>query len=328
MDRGFVVGAIMYFLIGIGFVSLFRENGVDIMLATLASVPQMAVSTVRASGLLIVALAIPLAIVPRGIRARTMAAAAVTAGATMIFFLTFTVVKTTLPEAVPFFADPALARFDTWLHGGIDPWVLTHRWVPNLPPAVIEFVYIDLWLLPAIYLPCLLVLADRDSSRRKRFFILYFLAWVGLGNVLALAGMSGGPIYHDRLTGLASFAGLHEALATSGIVESRIGFIQDKLWEFYATGRQLAGSGISAFPSVHVAMATVVALYIYERCPQAAPIAGLIVLAYLFLSVHLAWHYAIDGYASILVIAGIWRFLRARSHPGGTPETRISQQEP
>jgi len=60
-------------------------------------------------------------------------------------------------------------------------------------------------------------------------------------------------------------------------------------------------------------MATVLALYLFELDRRLWPLSLLFVALYQFLSVYLAWHYAIDGYFSILVILPAWAFLRARA---------------
>jgi hypothetical protein len=65
-------------------------------------------------------------------------------------------------------------------------------------------------------------------------------------------------------------------------------------------------SGISAFPSVHVAVA---ALYVFvgfavHRLLGWAFLA--LLLGTLVGSVHLAWHYALDGYVAIVAVAALW----------------------
>ena len=76
---------------------------------------------------------------------------------------------------------------------------------------------------------------------------------------------------------------------------------------------QTAGSGISAFPSLHVAMMTVVALYLAGFGWIGKAVGVALVSAVLFVSVWIGYHYAIDGYASIgAVLAAHWA-LRRRS---------------
>lgn len=240
--------------------------------------------------------------------------------AASVMFVSFTAIKTTLPQILPFYADPFFARLDRALHFGIDPWRLTHAF-GALPIAAVGLVYLELWLFPAMFLPAILGLIDSDRGRRRRFLILYVFVWVGLGNVVALLGMSAGPVYYDRLTGGTDFAALALALDQSGIAVSGIGAMQEKLWDIYVSGGQAAGSGISAFPSVHVGMACVLALYLRERVPRAWPLAVMLVAAFQFLSVYQGWHYAVDGYASIVAVWALWRLMRA--HAPAPPRTVV-----
>lgn len=231
---------------------------------------------------------------------------------TACFLPAFALVKTLLPEIVPFYADPPLAAFDTWLHGGIDPWRLTHDWSASLPMAWIEPLYVSVWGPLALLLPILMAVQDSDEARVRRYLILYTVAWVGFGNVLALAGMSAGPVFYDRLVGEARFAELNAAIDSGFLADPSFTFFQEGLWDLYNQGYQIVGTGISAFPSVHVAMACVVALYAWERVPRLGSLELTFVTAILFLSVYTGYHYAIDGYVSIAGIGLAWAWLQRR----------------
>ena len=70
------------------------------------------------------------------------------------------------------------------------------------------------------------------------------------------------------------------------------------------------GAAISAFPSMHVAVATIWAIYMTERSWFFAPVAIGFAVTILFLSVYTGWHYAVDGYVSIAVILAIYAAVR------------------
>ncbi len=250
----------------------------------------------------------------RGLRARAVKALYAFFGC-LIFSAAFSATKTTIPFLVPFYADGMLADIDNALHLGVDPWEITHRVSAYVTPNMVETVYFSLWVLPAFFLPVIIALTDDDKARSNRFMVLFCTCWILLGNVLALAFSSVGPIYHDLLLGDDRFSGLVSALETSGIADSRLGQIQAFLWHDYTEQAQTFGSGISAFPSLHVGMAMVIALYMTERSLYLL-LPGLAFLAaVLFCSVYNGWHYAIDGYASIGVLATVWLLQKRRAAP-------------
>ncbi len=106
---------------------------------------------------------------------------------------------------------------------------------------------------------------------------------------------------------------LASALESSGIAASALGRVQDNLWQFYSDGGQSVGSGISAFPSVHVGLAAVTLLYLWERSRILAPFGVLFATMIMFSSVYHGWHYAVDGYISIIAVTALWAVLRRRN---------------
>ncbi|RVV97803.1 hypothetical protein EKE94_09975 [Mesobaculum littorinae] len=265
--------------------------------------------------------------------ARLPGAVAMLAGCAA-FFLTFSLVKQSLPLAVPFWADAVLADLDRALHFGHPPWSWTHAALAGLPTAPMVFTYSTLWLVPAMYFPVLLGLLDGDPWRRRRYILLYLFAWVGLGNLVAGAVMSAGPVFYDKLLTGDRFAGLSDGVRALSRDAGGIGGLQEALWQSYAAGAPSLGGGISAFPSVHLAMATVVGLYLAERMPRLLWPALALIAWYQVLSVHLGWHYAVDGYASILAVAALcawlWRrdLRRGRIAAGGPGPLRVRQGVP
>ena len=231
----------------------------------------------------------------------------------LIFSSAFTFVKTSMPYINPFYADEAFAVWDKVLHGGVDPWIWTHQFADYISANGVAMLYFVIWGFPAAFFPFVLAVSDNDEERKKRFLILFAFVWIGLGNFVALAGSSVGPVYYDRLLGTDRFGDLLIALQTSGIADTRVGMVQDGLWRIYQEYSQVAGSGISAFPSVHVGVATLTAIYMCERSKWLAPLAIAFLAAIQFSSVYVGWHYAIDGYFSFAAVMGVWFALRAAS---------------
>lgn len=242
----------------------------------------------------------------------------VAAGAVLLQ-LGFSFTRSLIPHVIPYYADAPLADLDRWLHGGVDPWTLLYRddGAPILGVGLSVDIYIVLWSTLAITFPVLLAVVDSSAVRRRRYLILFLFCWIVLGQLLATAAASVGPIFYDRLIGGDRFAGLVAAHAAAGFPESGFGHTQDFLWRGYVDNIAIGG-GMSAFPSVHVAVAMLFALYLAERSIWLMPLGVAFVGAMLVISVTSGYHYAVDGYASILLVAGAWAALlvRARAEPG------------
>lgn len=228
----------------------------------------------------------------------------------------FLIYKNLIPQIIPFYADPALAAFDQWLGGGRAPWIWAHEAIASrLVTPYVSLVYLNLWGAVIIAFPLLLTLFDADRARVNRYIVLYVGSWIVIGNILALAGSSVGPVYYDQIYGAQhgyiGFDALRAALQTSGIADSALGQLQTGLWQIYTAQAGMHSSGISAFPSMHVASATVLALYFAERHHLLGSIGWTFCACIGFLSVYTGFHYAIDGIVSIgLVALGGWALKR------------------
>lgn len=229
------------------------------------------------------------------------------------FFMgAFTSVKTLLPQFTTFGWDRAFAELDATLFGGVDPWRLLHPVMGNLAVSkTIEFCYAGVWMLTICATPAWAALSPRMAHQRHRFLITYFLCWIVLGNVLAGVFYSAGPAFYAEVTGDgARYAELIAYHASTPQDPRSAHTIQQWLWDLYSQGQMQLGSGISAFPSLHVAMATLVALAAC-KVNRWAGIAGVAWAGLIFASsIHLGWHYAVDGLASILGVLAIWVALR------------------
>lgn len=224
----------------------------------------------------------------------------------LTFGFAFSLFKTSMPFIHPYWADAPFVALDRLLHFGADPWVATHKLATFINPAYVDAIYLHVWTLPAILGPMLLVLFDRDQNRIGRYLSLYCAVWIGLGNVFALAFLSVGPVYYGLLTGDASFDPLIHSLGAAGMDDARLGAVRDWLWKVYSGEVTGVGSGISAFPSVHVGVAAMAMFYLAERSRYLAPIGAVFLLIILFLSVYVGFHYAVDGYFSIAFVALFW----------------------
>jgi hypothetical protein len=144
---------------------------------------------------------------------------------------------------------------------------------------------------------------------RAQFFICYMLTFVLLGTVAAHLLASAGPCFYGALLGTVDpYAPLMKYL---GEVNSKYPLtaleIQNIVWRNHLAGVQLRWVGMSAMPSLHVALAVLFALvgWAQHRLLGIA-LTGFAVLT-LIGSVHLGWHYAVDGYAAAVAVIALWQ---------------------
>lgn len=224
------------------------------------------------------------------------------------FMPTFLAFKTSIPEFQPFGRwDAILIETDRLIHGGSHPWEILHPLIglPNLTLALDLLYY--LWF-PVTILGFLLVTVSIPGFDRARFLLSFSATWILLGIVMATATASVGPCYVAYLPGVDDpYAGLMAYLA--GVdAESRIRAleIQGMLWLAYQEGHRGLTSGIAAMPSLHVAIPALFATAVWTR----SRMMSLALWGYTFLiflgSVHLGWHYAVDGYVSVIAVLVLW----------------------
>jgi hypothetical protein len=225
-----------------------------------------------------------------------------------IFFNSFTVLKSSVGYLNPFGWDMGLEAADRWLHGGVAPWQLLQPWIGA--PAATQFfnlIYVSwfavLWLVLVWQ-----IVSTHDLRLRAQFLWTMLLCWVLIGSVAAIAFSSAGPCYFGRATGLADpyaplMAYLHEA---NRVAEIWALPTQARLWSFYVAGDVGLGGGVSAMPSMHVSMAFLFVLLGWRICRLFGILALLFCAAIEVGSVHLGWHYAVDGYAAAALTGVIW----------------------
>ena len=228
-----------------------------------------------------------------------------------IFTAAFSYAKSLIPYIAPFSWDPLLAEWDRILHGGYHPWellqpLLGHPYVS----FAINLVY-NLWFLVLYGVIFWQMFAIGRPQLRMRFVLTLVVIWAFLGNVAAAALASGGPVYYGRLTGLPDpFAPLMDYLrAASEVVPIWAVATQDYVWDIFVRGQFDIGSGISAMPSIHVATSFSFALLGLAVSRRLGLLFLLFTAVIVIGSVHLGWHYAIDGYVSILATWLIWQGL-------------------
>ena len=117
----------------------------------------------------------------------------------------FGLFETTYDVVMPFYADDYFASFDRWVLMGRDAWVLAHALVPEFGAFWVDAFYFWTWIPLAFLPPFFLLLFDRSKERVARYILLGFFSSFALGNILALIGLSVGPVYYDAYYGTTEF---------------------------------------------------------------------------------------------------------------------------
>lgn len=232
----------------------------------------------------------------------------------------FLPLKYAIPREVPFWLDQPLALAEGRLFG-VQPWLMLDRlaaWA-TLP---LDWLYAT-WL-PTQSLALFALILSRPSPAKTRALIAYSLGWFVLGVIAATWLSSVGPLFYDRLLGGGMFAGLGETLERRGawaaLAES------NRMWAAMHDRQPGLVAGISAVPSMHVA----ISLWAYLTARTLAPRFALPALIYVLLiwigSVQLGWHYASDGPIGAAGMLAVWAAVSALQ--GAWPAPRDSNPQP
>jgi hypothetical protein len=224
-----------------------------------------------------------------------------------IFINTTLCWKAAIPRIQPFAWDADLARADLALHFGMAPWRLLQ---PVLGHPVVTWVVDRLYYL---WIPLVTGLVywqvwNPHREERARFFLTYTVGWIVLGTVLATLLSSAGPCYYASIVGdPGPYGPLMDYLRAVNVSHPLISIeVQGILWHQYRVGAVTPWNAISAMPSIHVAMPVVFTL-VGRRFHKGLGAFFLVYGILVFIgSIHLGWHYAVDGYVSVIVMLAVW----------------------
>lgn len=226
-------------------------------------------------------------------------------------FLCYSHLKQSIPLLNDILYDSELRNADVWIHCGISPEAVAAR-VAAIPGVMVFFdkMYFFWYLLMAPFF--VVFLLHPSTSRRWHYFTTYFLLWM-VGGTLAIILPSLGPVFCTP-----------EIYATFDMPIAR--GLQESLWTHYCElllhpedYRVCIYEGIAAFPSLHVGVAVLYALFMREhKGIWTACVAYAIVIQ--CGSVLLGWHYAVDGYACALLAIGLYYLVQSvLCHPEDAP---------
>ena len=227
----------------------------------------------------------------------------------------FTNLKSTLGYTFPFAYDVDFYQLDKLVHFGTSPWKITHGILSSVYATCVINLGYNLWFFVMWF--TLLYFVMSSPALRNRFLLGFVLCWILVGGLVAILLPAAGPCYIANLDPANNFyadlfALLHQQDATlteSGLPGIWALSMQESLWNEHAMSKIGIGSGISAMPSMHVSIAVFLALSVHSVNRRVGIAFWLFAASTLIGSVHLGWHYAVDGYVSIVVTFLVWKLV-------------------
>jgi len=231
----------------------------------------------------------------------------------VLFQCTFASIKQVIPLINNFSWDRNFMQLDFFLHFNRHPWVIFKSALNNeYILRKIDFLYMLWFFILLIF--CLWMAWTSDRKLRIQFFISSLLVWMILGSLLGTIFSSAGPCYYSKVVEISDAANPYQPILSKlfsyheskplWAVHNQIG-----LWEAKISHKWLPFGGISAMPSIHVAMAMI---FMFTGW-RANKLLGIVLTLYALIiqigSILLAWHYAIDGYFSIVFTILIWNVI-------------------
>lgn len=288
-----------------------------VSLEALSAVAGMFVTTTACGGMVVALLYFSLrAFLPRlrddlESRAFWLGVALLITALTFPFFGTF---KQLILPARGFVWDPTLAHSTRALLGGTSPWELTHHVFGSVQGTLfLDRLYTG-WMIIIFALPMCVAVFTSHKRTKIRILGSWFFAWVLIGTVAAWFLGSAGPCYYNSLVGPDPiYADLQQRLgrlaqqaAAEGYSITTLEF-QPLLLQAFDSRVLAPAGGISAMPSMHVALATLCAIAGFQWHRAIGCLATVYAALIWVGSVHFGWHYALDGPVAAIMMLAIWK---------------------
>ena len=241
-----------------------------------------------------------------------------------VLFAAMGMLKMQIPHIMPFYLDDLFAAADRLLFLGRQPWEVTHALFGSTGATMVIDRLYTLWVFGlSVAIGYFALIAPR--SERARFFLNFTAIWIVLGVFGAYIGSSAGPCFLASMASPSApeYAGLMERLVSIDAALKANGDMglgalqwQHMLWSAHETDTIAFSMGISAMPSLHNAIAFLYVLLAFRIGRVAGIIASLFALTTFVGSVHLGWHYAVDGLVAFAGTYAVWlgveRYLQLR----------------
>ncbi len=219
----------------------------------------------------------------------------------------FSKMKAAIPLFNEYTWDDAFVQWDRAIFLGYDAWEVLQP-VLGFPivTAFLALLY-QLWFLLLYPGVLYFAFAKVESPLRRQFFLSYVLSWTLIGGAMATWLASVGPCFVGPMLGDPRFddqmAYLNAANEQIPVMTLKV---QGMLLEWFHADANGLGSGITAMPSMHVAIAFLYWLAMRQISPRLGLFFGVFFAITWISSVHLAYHYAVDGLVSVIAVSAIW----------------------
>lgn len=240
--------------------------------------------------------------------ARAMALGLPALASLVVFIYAFSIVKGNIPMLRPFAWDQTFDRWDAALHFGRRPWQWLQPVLGHWPVTFLLNVAYNLWFVVMFGVWLHFAFMTASGVQRTRFFLAFMLLWMIGGGVFAIAFSSAGPCFFgaghlgfspDPYAGLMAYLNRANAVVPIWALD-----VQAELWKLHAAGS--AEASLSAMPSMHNGSTLLFALasagwpaWIRRGLWAYVPV--------IFMgSIHLGYHYAVDGYAGWALALAAW----------------------
>jgi hypothetical protein len=217
-----------------------------------------------------------------------------------------------IPVINPYTWDETFAGLDQQLHAGVHPWQLLQSLLgfPLVTSAL--NVFYNLWFFLVVFIFFWQASTPHLPRVRLQFLLTFFLSWIIIGHILATLFASAGPCYYEAVTGIVQGNPYAELMAYLRQASEHFPVwalsTQEMLWTTYKERELRIGSGISAMPSMHVAIAFLLTLLGWRWGRPYNFLLTIYLVIIIIGSIHLAWHYAVDAYFVIPLTYGLWSF--------------------